>query len=67
MSDRAPLPLNVTIHVTIPRALRADLEAEAWEENLTLSKYVAGLLSRRGKWARSQRYDIVAAPRGRGG
>lgn len=34
-------------------ALKAALEAEAWEEQRTLSDYIHGLLERRGKWARS--------------
>jgi hypothetical protein len=50
--------------VRVSRALEAELRAEAWEENLSLSVYVAGLLTRRGKWARTVGkpggYDLVA-------
>lgn len=34
-------------------ALKAELMAEAWEEQRSLSDYIFGLLQRRGKWARS--------------
>lgn len=34
-------------------ALKLALETEAWEEQRTLSNYIEGLLTRRGKWARA--------------
>ena len=44
---------TVSISVSVTPALKAELEIEAWEENRSLSQYIAGLLQRRGKWARS--------------
>jgi hypothetical protein len=43
------LPLTVMVSPL----MKAELEAEAWEEQRTLSDYIRGLLTRRGKWARS--------------
>jgi hypothetical protein len=57
-------PKRTPISVSITPALKSELEAEAWEEQRTLSQYVAGLLERRGKWARSRGtaggYDLQA-------
>ncbi len=44
---------RVQIAVNVSPALKAELETEAWEEQRSLSDYVRGLLTRRGKWARS--------------
>jgi hypothetical protein len=44
---------TVSISVSVTPALKAELETEAWEENRSLSQYIAGLLARRGKWART--------------
>lgn len=56
------LPLTVMVSPL----MKAELEAEAWEEQRTLSDYIRGLLTRRGKWARSigkaGGYDIGPAP-----
>ena len=41
----------LTVRVTT--GLLAELTAEAWECEMTVSEYVAGLLKRRGKWART--------------
>jgi glucokinase len=46
-------PNSVTLAVRITPVLRAELSAEAWECERTLSDYVRALLSRRGKWARN--------------
>jgi hypothetical protein len=51
------------LSLKITLALKNELLAEAWEEQRTLSDYVFGLLSRRGKWKRSTpvetaRYDL---------
>jgi hypothetical protein len=55
---------RIQIAVSVSLALKAELEAEAWESQLTLSHYVRNLLTRRGKWARSVRsaggYDLQA-------
>jgi hypothetical protein len=59
---------KVTIAIRVSAALKAELCAEAWEENLPLTQYVAGLLTRRGKWARTvgaPQYDLVTPARGR--
>jgi hypothetical protein len=48
-------PNSVTLALRVSPALHAELTAEAWECERTLSDYVRGLLSRRGKWARSVR------------
>jgi hypothetical protein len=45
-------PNSVTLAFRVTPALRAELEAEAWECERTLSDYVRALLSRRAKWAR---------------
>jgi hypothetical protein len=64
---------RVQIAISVSPALKAELETEAWEEQMTLSHYVRGLLSRRGKWARScgsaGGYDLQAPlpPSKRGG
>lgn len=50
MKDRAR---TARIGVSVTPALKAALEAEAWEEQRTLSDYIHGLLERRGKWART--------------
>lgn len=44
---------NCAVSIRITPALKAELEAEAWECERSLSDYVAGLLTRRGKWYRS--------------
>jgi hypothetical protein len=53
---------RVSIAFYVTPALKAELETEAWEEQLSLSHYIRGLLTRRGKWARSVRraggYDL---------
>jgi predicted HicB family RNase H-like nuclease len=63
MTRRAPHGTTV-FAVRVPVALRAALEVEAWESGLSLSEYVAGLLERRGKWARSVGkpggYDLIS-------
>jgi hypothetical protein len=46
-------PRTERIAFSVTVALKTALEAEAWEEQRTLSDYVRGLLERRGKWARS--------------
>lgn len=46
-------PNSVTLAFRVTPALRAELEAEAWECERSLSDYVRALLSRRGKWARA--------------
>jgi hypothetical protein len=48
-----PGPYPKTLAVKVSFALYSALEAEAWEEQLTLSDYVRALLTRRGKWART--------------
>jgi hypothetical protein len=64
MPDRRPPGLNATLHIPVTTALKTQLELEAWESQLTLKEYVAGLLQRRGKWARAQGhaggYDLQA-------
>lgn len=44
---------RVPLTVSVSPALKSELEAEAWECEQDLSAYVRGLLTRRGKWARS--------------
>jgi hypothetical protein len=46
-------PTDVKIAVYVSKALHAELEAEAWEEERDLSAYIRRLLSSRGKWART--------------
>ena len=46
-------PNSVTLAFRVTPTLRAELEAEAWECERSLSDYVRSLLSRRGKWARA--------------
>ena len=46
-------PRTERIALSVTPALKTELEAEAWEEQRSLSDYVRGLLERRGKWARS--------------
>jgi hypothetical protein len=53
MPDRRPPGLNATLHIPVTTALKTQLELEAWECQLSLKQYVAGLLKRRGKWART--------------
>jgi len=68
MSYRPATPYTEKLNLRVTPALKAELEAEAWEEQLPLSLYVRGLLTRRGKWARTiaQRkaggYDLYGAP-----
>lgn len=50
-SKRGNRTKSLSIYIT--EALHAELTAEAWECERALSDYVFGLLSRRGKWARS--------------
>jgi hypothetical protein len=54
---------SATLNVPVTPALKAALEAEAWESGETLPTYIRGLLARRGKWARTVRkagnYDIA--------
>lgn len=50
---RNPNPRTEKITFSVTPTLKAALEAEAWEEQRSLSDYVRGLLERRGKWARS--------------
>lgn len=45
--------LNERVAFSISPRLRAELEAEAWEEQRTLSDYVRRLLESRGKFART--------------
>jgi len=55
-----------TLHIPVSTALKTALELEAWECQQSLAEYVRGLLSRRGKWARTVGkaggYDIAAPP-----
>lgn len=55
MIDRAheKEPLTERLAIAISPTLRAELEAEAWEEQRTFSDYVRRLLEQRGKWART--------------
>jgi hypothetical protein len=50
--------------ISITATLHAALQAEAWESEMSLSKYVCGLLARRYKWARTVGtaggYDLAA-------
>lgn len=46
-------PRTERIAFSVTPALKTELEAEAWEEQRSLSDYVRGLLERRGKWART--------------
>jgi hypothetical protein len=48
---KSPNTENLTVYIT--KRLKAELGAEAREDRRSLSDYVRGLLSRRGKWARS--------------
>jgi hypothetical protein len=52
------------IQVRVPKRLYMELAAEAWVMNQSLSRYVCGLLSRRGRWQRTMgagvRYDLIA-------
>jgi hypothetical protein len=52
MSRRDP-GLKSTLTIPVTTALKTQLELEAWESQLGLAEYVRGLLTRRGKWARS--------------
>lgn len=51
--ERRPPGLKATLSIPVTSALKTALELEAWESQLTLPEYVRGLLTRRGKWARS--------------
>lgn len=42
-----------TVSFKVTKILKAELEIEAWEEQLSLNDYIRGLLERRGKWSRS--------------
>jgi hypothetical protein len=61
---RATTPRGEKISFTVTAAMKASLEAEAWEEQRSLADYIRGLLERRGKWARTVGtaggYDIQA-------
>lgn len=46
-------PRSSKITFSVTPALKASLEAEAWEDGRSLADYIHGLLERRGKWARS--------------
>ena len=46
-------PRTARIAVSVTPVVKAELEFEAFEEQRSLSDYIAGLLDRRGKWARS--------------
>lgn len=68
MNDTSrPRSRRVPISISISPELKAALEIEAWEEQRTLSNYIAGLLERRGKWARTVGqaggYDLQGEPR----
>jgi len=62
LPKRVRNPRTNKLTISITPELRAALEAEAWECERTVSDYVYGLLTRRGKWARSvtgaPQYDI---------
>jgi hypothetical protein len=57
-------PYTERITLTVSKALKSELEVEAWESRRSLANYIRGLLERRGKWARSVGgaggYDIQA-------
>jgi hypothetical protein len=53
VTDRRPPGLRATLTITVTTALKTQLELEAWESQMSLPEYIRGLLSRRGKWARS--------------
>ena len=59
------------INISVTPALRAALEVEAWESGMKLGDYVRGLLSRRGKWARTVGkpggYDLIGTATNRRG
>ena len=63
---RNPNPRSSAISFSVTPALKAELEAEAWEVQRSLSDYVRGLIERRGKWARTVGspggYDIGPEP-----
>ena len=67
MSYRPATPYTEKLNLRVTPALKAELEAEAWEEQRTLGDYVRGLLTRRGKWSRSVGraggYDLAAPAR----
>jgi hypothetical protein len=48
-----PREKRIPLTIGVSKVLKAELEAEAWESERTLSDYVRGLLERRGKWART--------------
>lgn len=50
---KPPSARTAKLALSITPILKAELEIEAWEEQLSLGEYVRGLLERRGKWARS--------------
>ena len=66
-----PRPVRNTrtakIGISVTPLLKAELEAEAWECQRTLSDYIFGLLERRGKWARTAGtaggYDLQIPPK----
>jgi hypothetical protein len=41
-----------TVTISVSPLLHAELSAEAWESEMSLTEYVRTLLSSRGKWAR---------------
>ena len=66
MSYKPADPYTAKLNLRITPTLKAELEAEAWEEQRTVGDYVRGLLTRRGKWARTVGtaggYDLHGAP-----
>ena len=58
-------PRTARIAISVTPTVKAELEMEAFEEQRSLSDYIAGLLERRGKWARTvssggpNNYDIA--------
>ncbi len=66
MAYRPADPYTAKLNLRITPTLKAELEAEAWEEQRTVGDYVRGLLTRRGKHARSVGraggYDLYGAP-----
>jgi hypothetical protein len=64
---KKPNPRTEQISFSVTPTLKSTLEAEAWEEQRSLSDYVRGLLERRGRWARTvgrsavNSYDIGPA------
>jgi hypothetical protein len=67
MAHRPPRR-TAQISFSVSPELKATLEIESWESQMSLSNYIRGLLERRGKWARSVGvpggYDIAKEPTG---